>query len=282
MRIYDYRIGRFKSVDPLFQQYPWNSVYAFAENDVIRCVDLDGQESYHYTRVTDNSGKTVKLVHTHTTDIYKLNWKKTWENIKNGNFKAVYDKNPYKEYVVWQPTSTVIVAKNTPKRIEYDESQTFSSYNQASNSTDEDFKATTQDVHWIMINSLNAAADAQRESGGGYNAPKYSSLNWTAVVPKKGKYAGQSREDHVRLHNVDNKNKPDHGVFNGDGVNVTKSAWVKAQNLGLKPDANGMLVVPYQNAGKSGGANGDGSALNNVTIIVQPKTTNIITSYPSK
>jgi hypothetical protein len=31
-------------VDPLFQGYPWNSTYAFAENDVIRSVDLDGLE----------------------------------------------------------------------------------------------------------------------------------------------------------------------------------------------------------------------------------------------
>lgn len=39
------------SVDPLTKNYPWNSTYAFAENDVIRCVDLDGKEKFviHYT-----------------------------------------------------------------------------------------------------------------------------------------------------------------------------------------------------------------------------------------
>ncbi len=44
MRIYDPRLGRFLSVDPLSKTYPWNSTYAFAENDVIRCIDLDGAE----------------------------------------------------------------------------------------------------------------------------------------------------------------------------------------------------------------------------------------------
>lgn len=44
MRIYDPRLGRFLSVDPLFQGYPWNSTYAFAENDVVRNIDLDGGE----------------------------------------------------------------------------------------------------------------------------------------------------------------------------------------------------------------------------------------------
>ncbi|HPB02368.1 MAG TPA: RHS repeat-associated core domain-containing protein, partial [Bacteroidales bacterium] len=43
-RIYDSRLGKFLSIDPLFKEYPWNSTYAFAENDVIRCMDLEGKE----------------------------------------------------------------------------------------------------------------------------------------------------------------------------------------------------------------------------------------------
>jgi RHS repeat-associated protein len=44
MRIYDPRLGRFLSVDPLAKEYPWNSTYAFAENDPINFIDLDGLE----------------------------------------------------------------------------------------------------------------------------------------------------------------------------------------------------------------------------------------------
>ncbi|RYG13524.1 MAG: hypothetical protein EOO07_17600 [Chitinophagaceae bacterium] len=43
-RIYSPALGRFLSVDPLSKEYPWNSPYAFAENDVIRSIDLDGLE----------------------------------------------------------------------------------------------------------------------------------------------------------------------------------------------------------------------------------------------
>jgi RHS repeat-associated protein len=43
-RISDPRIGRFLSVDPLATSYPWNSCYAFAENDVIRSIDIEGLE----------------------------------------------------------------------------------------------------------------------------------------------------------------------------------------------------------------------------------------------
>jgi RHS repeat-associated protein len=44
MRIYDNRLGRFLSVDPLVKDYPWNSTYSFAENNPIEFVDLDGAE----------------------------------------------------------------------------------------------------------------------------------------------------------------------------------------------------------------------------------------------
>jgi RHS repeat-associated protein len=44
MRIYDPRLGRFLSVDPIADEFPWNSVYAFAEGDPINYIDLDGLE----------------------------------------------------------------------------------------------------------------------------------------------------------------------------------------------------------------------------------------------
>ena len=46
MRIYDPRLGRFLSVDPLAKEYPWNSPYSFAENSPIQNIDLDGMEKF--------------------------------------------------------------------------------------------------------------------------------------------------------------------------------------------------------------------------------------------
>ena len=43
-RMYDVRIGRFLSIDPLAGKYPWNSPYAFSENRVIDGVELEGLE----------------------------------------------------------------------------------------------------------------------------------------------------------------------------------------------------------------------------------------------
>ncbi len=44
MRVYDPRIGRFLSVDPLTQSYPWYTPYQFAGNSPLFAVDLDGAE----------------------------------------------------------------------------------------------------------------------------------------------------------------------------------------------------------------------------------------------
>jgi RHS repeat-associated protein len=43
-RIYDPRLGRFLSVDPISSNYPWNSPYAYAENRPIDGIDLEGLE----------------------------------------------------------------------------------------------------------------------------------------------------------------------------------------------------------------------------------------------
>jgi len=43
-RIYDSRIGRFMSVDPLTTKYPSNSTYSFSENKVINGIEMEGLE----------------------------------------------------------------------------------------------------------------------------------------------------------------------------------------------------------------------------------------------
>jgi RHS repeat-associated protein len=47
-RMHDPRIGRLLSLDPLADNFPWNSPYAFSENRVIDAVELEGGESKKY------------------------------------------------------------------------------------------------------------------------------------------------------------------------------------------------------------------------------------------
>jgi len=60
MRIYDPRLGRFLSVDPITKQYPWLTPYQFASNRPIDGIDLDGKE-WSVSRSGNNVTFTVKI-----------------------------------------------------------------------------------------------------------------------------------------------------------------------------------------------------------------------------
>lgn len=62
MRIYDDRLGRFLSVDPLTKSYPWNSTYAFAENEPISNIDLDGAERDNKTKAQNLYRPVLTLI----------------------------------------------------------------------------------------------------------------------------------------------------------------------------------------------------------------------------
>ena len=71
-RIYDPRIVRFKSVDPLTKGYPQLTPYQFASNSPIANIDLDGGEAKYYNIVIaetfDGKGKLIQSTKTTTYD----------------------------------------------------------------------------------------------------------------------------------------------------------------------------------------------------------------------
>ncbi len=65
-RIYNPRLGRFLSVDPLQKKFPFYSPYHFAGNDVMRNTDLDGREPKSvvaFNPVTGNYRFTAPVIH---------------------------------------------------------------------------------------------------------------------------------------------------------------------------------------------------------------------------
>jgi RHS repeat-associated protein len=66
MRIYDPRLGKFLSVDPLTKSYPMLTPYQFASNKPINSIDLDGGESKEVYQFY-NSAK--KLTESYTIDV---------------------------------------------------------------------------------------------------------------------------------------------------------------------------------------------------------------------
>lgn len=72
MRIYDPRLGRFLTVDPLAKQYPFYSPYQFAGNNPIKFIDLvDGLEPAEPGTKQGQSGLAAKKG---TEDFFNWSW----------------------------------------------------------------------------------------------------------------------------------------------------------------------------------------------------------------
>jgi RHS repeat-associated protein len=67
-RIYDPRLGRFLSIDPLTKKYPELTPYQFASNSPIENIDLDGLERFNYRLILDKTNTTVIGVQRYPTD----------------------------------------------------------------------------------------------------------------------------------------------------------------------------------------------------------------------
>jgi len=164
MRIYDPRVGRFLSEDPLTQEYPWYTPYQFAGNTPIQAVDLDGSEEYHYLRFKDGEGKTVlalletKDIISKVPDYYVSGRTVASPTIAGGYYSTggywVYKevKNQKQEYYVWQNDRMINSSDvlGTPDVWEYDEKVKFNTYQEALNSTDKDFENTAEDNKMLV------------------------------------------------------------------------------------------------------------------------------------
>lgn len=80
--MHDPRIGRFFATDPLTSQYPWNSPYAFSENNVLAFNELEGLEigPTKLERENWSNGRKVAIGCIDGTIIFV---KTNWEIIKN-------------------------------------------------------------------------------------------------------------------------------------------------------------------------------------------------------
>jgi len=100
MRIYDTRLGRFLSVDPLTPEYPELTPYQFASNTPIQAIDLDGLEAFFIHGTNSNSSrwtatpsakKAVQAVLKVTNNKYYntgFNWKARLLNNEKSRAKA--------------------------------------------------------------------------------------------------------------------------------------------------------------------------------------------------
>lgn len=78
-RGYNPRLGRFFALDPLASKYPYNSPYAFAENQVITFIELEGLEKATPEEVKEAQDKIDKFAKDKTT-------KTVWKGVSKEEF----------------------------------------------------------------------------------------------------------------------------------------------------------------------------------------------------
>jgi len=93
-RIYNPRIGRFLSIDPLFPKYPWYTPYQFAGNKPIWAIDVDGLEEYIKTYKYED-GKATLLSVTKNSYLEKVDLRPCNQCNHDYNM-VVYDKRTNK------------------------------------------------------------------------------------------------------------------------------------------------------------------------------------------
>jgi RHS repeat-associated protein len=90
------------------------------------------------------------------------------------------------------------------------------------------------------------------------------------------------RIEHVKDHGKNNILKEYHGVFYGDPISVTNKAWANKGDIEpIRQGNRDVYHIPYANAGYQGGYRGQGQNLNYITIVVDRRTGDVVTSYPS-
>ena len=170
-RIYNPRIAKFLSVDPLASSYPWYTPYQFAGNKPINNIDLDGLEEYNYLWLQSRNGKTV-LAYLGENDIVELKFDL---RIENGSIKifrkAVNEKKIYKVHTMTERLYHDILW-NEKEVYEEFEFQDFNSLEEAKNVKESDFDLTEGDVWelWdfystnedLMLNGKKGKKDKKR------------------------------------------------------------------------------------------------------------------------
>lgn len=134
-RIHDARLGRFLSVDPLSPKFPWNSNYAFAENQVVNCIDAEGSETLQRTTVTFTNPAGV------TTSLFVIS------NINSGGPLTIN----------YQIINNGVVSPIVPPPI-----------------TPEDFQ-TADPITWSLYKGMQSGSKYQAFAGGGFIRPMHSS-----------------------------------------------------------------------------------------------------------
>lgn len=204
-RMHDPRLGRFFAVDPLTANYPWNSPYAFSENDVIRAIELEGAEKkviVNYYRNGLQISSKLKVIKNEKGKLVERNLKGRPDEYE----VAVIDvnngvPNPPKFRKNLNPTEEAALNKliKTSK-----ESFTFkdqsgdgsskTTYNADTYSTDLPFSQNISDNQELYDGGINYSLNKAIEKNKDFNTENVTSIK-ISLNPESADLIGKAKKD---------------------------------------------------------------------------------------
>jgi RHS repeat-associated protein len=295
-RIYDPRIGKFLSVDPIAAKYPELTPFQFASNRPIDGIDLDGLE---FMKIY-SSPSLLRPLGLTTTFQNVENFAKAKRADPNASIAKVMLKASWmtagaKIHTGLDVAGLVPLVGEVPDAINGGIYLLEKDYHNAAFS----FAATVPFFGWAST-TTKWAKNALKFSGNAF----YSSAG--LVFKKIGK---ENRLAHVLEHTVNNIKKNYHGVFEATSEGLvgllddayskvksikwnTKLAVGESETVGgvtrsLRQEASGIVSENFvvdmgRKVGTEGGKKGSGEALNKVQISVVNGTSDVITAFPTK
>jgi RHS repeat-associated protein len=116
-RMYDPRLGKFLSLDPLSPQYPHNSPYAFAENRVIDGIELEGLEflDHNVSRIKMAAGAAMINLDNVNAPSYNMLHTNVYDRWGNFSYRYVNQDMIYLGRYIYQGT---VVQEKTEIKLE--------------------------------------------------------------------------------------------------------------------------------------------------------------------
>jgi len=279
MRMYDPRLGRFPSIDPIFKKYPSLTPYQFASNSPIAMVDIDGLEG---------SLATLSLKPLGLRTVFGAIQKSGDVRAQNPGYTDIQIISlAYFRTIASQVHFTLDMVGLIPVAGEFPD---------AANGTLYMLEGDYSNASFSFAATIPIAGMAPTLSKWSKNVLKLSDnafYSASGLIFRQGSKDG-NRLAHVMEHMVNNTSKPLHGVFvtGTDGLIATlDEAWAMAQKGGKnvvvqvdKATGRTNYIVDMGKAiGYEGGSKGSGAALTKVQITIEKDTkSDVVTAFPTK
>ena len=196
-RIYDSRLGRFLSVDPLTKSYPWYSPYQFAGNKPIIAIDLDGLEEYIVVtqHFKDGSVKSITIQYTQTKADAKVRVDSKLREVHNGSATGNYIAEGEKVLRIEQDYKGRDISKSHSNSLTPIETKIIKEYSKNETPVNKD-----QDIWYLKYKSKNYESDenarntttmTDRMAFNEFNLKSYKTINdLPAITVADGKENG--------------------------------------------------------------------------------------------